>query len=224
MNRYLTSPHAQGTPEWHADRLGKATGSNAAAIVATLKSGGEAAARADYRMTLVLERLTGVQAEHYQSTEMVWGTEQEPFGRMAFEAATDRMVTESGFVYLPDLAAGCSVDGFVVDAGRRGIWECKCPKSKTHLGYLQEGLVPKEYLPQIVHNLWITGAEFCDFVSFDPRFPAGLQLFTVRYERVEADIRAHEIAVRQFLAEVTSAEQKLRALGRQRDVPLALAA
>jgi hypothetical protein len=31
--------------------------------------------------------------------------------------------------------------------------------------------VPSDYLGQITHNLWITGAQWCDFVSFDDRFP-----------------------------------------------------
>ena len=116
MSRYIVSPHAQGTDEWKKDRLGKATGSAIAAIFATVKSGGEAAARADYRIDLVYERITGEsQGIESPTKDMEWGTAQEPYARMAYEMATDRMVQESGFVYLPNVAAGCSVDGFIHD-------------------------------------------------------------------------------------------------------------
>ena len=59
MSRYLVSPHAQGTHGWRMDRLGKVTGSAVAAVFATVKSG-EAATRANLRMALVLERITGI--------------------------------------------------------------------------------------------------------------------------------------------------------------------
>jgi hypothetical protein len=209
MSRYIVSPHAQGTDEWKQDRLGKATGSAIAAIFATVKTG-EVAARADYRMDLVLERITGnVQGIDFTTKDMEWGTTQEPYARMAYEMATDRMVQESGFVYLPNVAAGCSVDGFIHDDGRFGIWESKSPKSKTHLSYLMGNKLPSLYVPQVEHNLWITGASFCDFVSFDPRMPEPLQLFITRYERDEARIKAHEAAVMQFLMEVKRDEKAM---------------
>ncbi|WP_354686708.1 lambda exonuclease family protein [Cupriavidus necator] len=210
MSRYIVSPHPQGTPEWLADRCGKVTGSNVSAVFAKIKSG-EAAARADYRMQLVLERLTGIPAEGPPPTaEMRWGTEQEPFARMAYEIATGLTVNESGFCYLPDLMVGCSVDGFIEDGGRAGIWEGKAPKSKTHMAYLDAGELPSIYVPQVDHNLWVTGKEFCDFQSYDPRFPEKLQRFCIRIERDEARIKAHEAAVLQFLAEVDELESKLR--------------
>lgn len=217
MSRYITSPHAQGTDEWKQDRLGKVTGSAVSAVFATIKSG-EAAARSDYRMDLVLERITGsVQGIDFVSKEMEWGTAQEPYSRMAYEMSTDRMVQESGFVYLPNIPAGCSVDGFINDGCRMGIWESKSPKSKTHLAYLMAGKVPSAYIPQIEHNFWITGAEFCDFTSFDPRMPEALQLFVVRYERDEARIKAHEAAVLQFLMEVRRDENAMLELIAKRE-------
>jgi hypothetical protein len=220
MSRYIVSPHAQGTDEWKLDRLGKATGSAIAAIFATVKTG-EAAARADYRMDLVLERITGnVQGIDFTTKDMEWGTAQEPYSRMAYEMATELMVQESGFVYLPNVAAGCSVDGFIHDNGRFGIWESKSPKSKTHLSYLMGKKLPSLYVPQVEHNLWITGATFCDFVSFDPRMPEPLQLFITRYERDEARIRAHEAAVMQFLMEVKRDEKSMLDLIAQRQAEL----
>lgn len=212
MSRYLVSAHPQGTPEWKADRCGRVTGSAVSAVFAKIKTG-EAAVRADYRMQLCLERLTGMPADNdFVNAEMRWGTEQEPFNRMAYEIATGLTVTESGFCYLPDLMIGCSVDGFVEDGSRLGIWEGKSPKSKTHLAYLEGGELPALYVPQVDHNLWVTGADFCDFQSYDPRFPEKLQRFCIRVERNEARIAAHEAAVLAFLKEVDELEQHLRLL------------
>jgi len=109
--RFIVSEHAQGTAEWLQDRAGKATGSKAAAITSFLKEGNESAARRDYRIELALERLTGQAAEQeFITKEMARGTEQEPYARMAFEDKTGLFVSESGFVYLPDIMAGCSVE------------------------------------------------------------------------------------------------------------------
>jgi hypothetical protein len=209
MKRFLLSEHPQGTPEWKADRAGKATGSRAADILAVIKSG-EAAARRNYRVQVVTERLSGQPAEEgYVSDDMAWGTLQEPFARMAYESATGNVVQEAGFAYLSDIAAGCSVDGFVEDGGRFGLLEVKCPKTATHIDYLLGNALPSKYEPQILHNLWVTGAEFADFVSFDPRLKENLRFFCIRVERDEAKITAHEQAVLKFLAEVDELEQRL---------------
>lgn len=209
MSRFITSEHAQLTPGWFADRAGKATGSRAADILAKIKSG-EAAARRDYRTQLVVERLTGTPDEQgFVSKEMQWGIDQEPNARLAYEASTSQMVRESGFVYLPTIPAGCSVDGFI-DGDTLGIWECKCPKSATHLKYLTGGVLPSDYAPQVLHNMWVTGASFAVFTSFDPRMPENLQLFSVRVDRDEAKIKEYEIALMTFLAEVKIWEDELR--------------
>lgn len=212
MNRFLLSTHAQGTPEWKQERAGKATGSRASDIGARLKSGVEAAVRRDYRVQLVVERLTQAPAEEgFVSKEMQRGTEQEPFARMSYEMATGEVVEEAGFAYLPNLAVGCSVDGFM--QGRRGLLECKCPKTATHVAYLLAKRLPPEYEDQIVHNLWVTGCEYADFVSFDDRLPEELQLFHVRVMRDEAKIKTHEAEVLKFLGEVDALERELRATG-----------
>lgn len=205
--KYILSPAPQGTDEWKLARLGKATGSRAADIVATIKSG-EAAARRDYRVQLVAERLTGMPAEYtYVSKEMEWGTEQEPYARMVYESMAGEIIEEVGFAYLPNIMAGCSVDGFTSDGG---IIEIKCPKSATHVGYISGSRTPSEYIPQIKHNLYVTGADFCRFISFDPRMPENLQLFVVTIRRDEIDIADYELKLLKFLTEVDKLEGDLR--------------
>lgn len=204
MSRNFTVIDAdQRTPAWYQARAGRVTGSRAADMLATIKSG-EAAARRDYRLQLVTERLTGApQDDGFVSKEMQRGIDCEPLAFAAYEALTGQMVQRSGFVAHTELLAGCSLDGHVGDF--EGIVELKCPKSSTHLGYIKSGKVPAAYLAQITHNLWVTGAEWCDFLSWDDRFCgeiAHLQTFLKRVKRTDVDLKAYELCVRLFLSEV----------------------
>jgi len=106
----------QRTEEWFSARLGKVTASRVADVLAKIKSG-ESASRKNYKMELVVQRLTGKAGESFTNAAMEWGTEQEPFARMAYEAHTGTFVKEEGFVDHPTIEGfGCSPDGIV---GRR---------------------------------------------------------------------------------------------------------
>lgn len=200
MRRFTVNEAPQRSEEWFAARLGRVTGSRAADVLAQIKSG-EAAARRDYRMELVTERLTGVTADDgYINADMERGIALEPQAFALYEALTGRMLTTSGFLAHTELMAGCSLDGHVDDY--KGIVEIKCPRSANHLANLKAGTVPAKYLPQIRHNLWITGAGWCDFVSFDPRWPEPLRMHIARVSHEEANVLIYESEVRRFLADV----------------------
>ena len=190
----------QGSPEWFAARVGIMGASVAGDMWAKIKTG-EAASRRDLRTRLVVERLTGQSCEDgYQSADMKRGTELEPEARAAYEAATGELVQTVGFLRHATLPIGCSPDGVVGDF--TGGIEIKCPRSATHLRYLKGRAVPSEHLPQIIHTLFVTGAGWWDFCSFDPKFPEPLRLFVVRVRREDVDLKAYELAVTLFLAEV----------------------
>lgn len=200
----------QRSPEWFQARLGRLTGSRAGDMLAAIKSG-EAAARRDYRMQLVCERLTGqIQEDAFVSKDMLRGIEKEGEAFAAYEARTGAVVERSGFLAHVEHLAGCSLDGHMESFA--GILELKVPKSSTHLKYLRSNVVPPEHLPQITHNLWITGAEYCDFLSFDDRFPPPLQTFLVRVHRIDVDLKAYEVAALKFLSEVETELNSLRTL------------
>ena len=204
----------QGTEEWLAARCGLLTGSRAPDLLATRKDGKEAAPRRDLRLALVCERLTGrpVETAHV-SLDMKRGRELEPLAVRAYEAHRGVFVTRAPFLRHPTIAAGCSPDGYLDDY--QGIIEAKAPRSATHLEYLRlGGALPPEYAGQVLHNLWITGAAWCDFFSYDPRFPPGLQLYRVRVERqaMEFNLAMHEKAVLKFLAEVEAELGAVKAL------------
>lgn len=201
----------QRTPEWYLARVGKLTASRAHDMVATIKSG-EAAARRDLRAQLVTERLTGQpQDDTFVNATMQRGMDKEPEALTAYEIHSENMVMPCGFVAHDALQAGCSPDGQIDNY--TGLLELKCPKSATHVSYLRSRQVPKDYLWQITHALWITGAQWCDFASFDDRFPPALQLIVLRVERASVDLKAYELLVRMFLAEVDKEVEELAALG-----------
>lgn len=209
---FIVSEHPQNTPEWFADRAGRATGSKAACVTAKVKSG-EAATRADYRVQLALERLLCKPcADEFSSDDIDRGHEREPFARMRYEIVTGITVEQCGFLYREDMMAGCSPDGLLEDGGRLGLWEAKCPKSKTHFKYLVENRIPPTYQIQVLHNVLMTGAEFVDFISFDPDMPEKLQLFVFRWERDDAMVREYEAELRQFLMEVDATHKQIAAM------------
>lgn len=190
----------QRSPEWLRQRVGRLTGSRAKDILDTIKSG-ESAKRRDYRLQLVCERLTGLpQEDGYINPEMQRGIDLEPRAFAAYEALTGELARRTGFLAHNALMVGCSLDGDVHNF--TGILELKCPKSATHLRYLRDGCLPKEHLAQVTHNLWVSGAEWCDFLSFDDRFPPELQTFLARVYRKDVDLNAYEKAALAFLDEV----------------------
>lgn len=198
----------QGSPEWHAARAGIATASCFADVLATIKTG-EAAARRNYRVKLVVERLTGkALSGGFQSAAMLQGTEREPYAREAYEAATGRLVQEVGFVIDDMHQAGCSPDGLIEDDG--GL-EIKCPELATHLEYLRTPTEPSAYTPQIQGSMWLTGRKWWDFVSFNPDYPEPLRLVVRRVMRDEAYITKLQLAIAMFMAEV---REEVEAVGK----------
>lgn len=201
MSRFTIIDCEQRTPEWHAARAGRLTGSTAADMMRKIKSGDWAASRKHLRMRLGLERITGQPQERAFSTPAVeHGRDKEHFAGARYEAETGSILEPLGFLSMGPIMAGCSLDSFI--HGRRGLVEIKCPESATHYEYLKTRQIPSDYRWQCIHNMWVTGAEFADFISFDDRFPDDLQYLCVRLERKEREIEAYDTEVSKFLAEV----------------------
>lgn len=210
MRNFTICDADQRSDTWRLARVGRLTGSRAGDMLATIKNG-EAAARRDYRMQLVCERLTQQpQDDVFVNAAMQRGIDCEPLAFAAYESLTGQMVNRSGFLAHTQHMMGCSLDGHL--DGFTGILECKCPKSATHLRWLKDGVLPKEHLPQITHNLYVTGADFCDFFSWDDRFPTELQVFHVRTHRADVDLKDYETKALAFLADVDRDYAALRTM------------
>lgn len=202
----------QGTPEWLTLRAGKFTGSRFADLMAVTRSG-PSASRANLIVAVALEILTGEPEQTYQNDAMRRGTELEPFARGAYEAHTGELVEQVAFVTHPTMPyVGVSPDGLL---GDDGLIEIKCPASQAkHLAALRDGAHANEYRWQIQGQLWVTDRQWCDAVSYDPRFPEGLQLAIRRVERDEKAIKdlqdaciAGHVEVQAIVAELRSMKQ-----------------
>lgn len=199
----------QGTDEWFAQRLGKVTASRVADVIAKTKSG-YSTSRENYMVELALERLTGQRQEMYTNAAMQWGTDNEPLARAAYEAKTGEIVEEVGMVNHPVIEmAGASPDGLI---NGDGLLEIKCPNSATHITTLRSRKPQGKYITQMMWQMACTGRKWCDFVSFDPRMPAGLQLFVTRIKRDEALINELESDVLAFLIELNGLVDDLKRL------------
>lgn len=197
----------QGTDDWHKLRLGKVTASRMADVLSKGKTG-ESASRKNYRIELVAQRLTGQPAESFTNAAMEWGTATEPLARIAYELHKNNNVDQVAFIDHPTIEwFGCSPDGVVGD----GLIEIKCPNTTTHLEWMDDGKAPSKHIPQMMAQMACTGAQWCDFVSFDPRLPEDLQLFVVRVQRDQEYIDSMEKEVIKFLEEVKATIDKLKA-------------
>lgn len=122
-----------------------------------------------------------------------WGMEQEPHAfELAVEAVKERYkqdlrlpIDEYAYIHhASEPHVGCSPDGII---GDDGLLELKAPYSPAKwIAAYRRGLkVPREYVPQIQGQLWVTGRKWCAFGYYDPRVVAsGLDpLLMIRIER-----------------------------------------
>lgn len=188
----------QRSPEWFEARLGRPTASRFGDIMAKTRSG-YSTSRKNYRAELVIQRLTQEIPENYQSSAMAWGVENEPTARLAYELETGNSVEDTSLWLHDEIEAGASPDGLI---GKDGCLEIKCPNTATHLETLRSGRVPRQYFAQVQGQMWVTGRQWCDFVSFDPRLPQNAQLFITRVPKDDAYIKDLEYELIEFLKEI----------------------
>lgn len=200
----------QRTEAWYSARLGACTASKINDVVAKTKDGKPSASRKNYAVRLALERLTGNKTVTFQNSEMLWGVEKEPLARAAYEASRGVLVMEEGYVPHPRIErSGASPDGLV---GDDGLIEIKCPNEATHLDNLMRGSADPQYLNQMYWQMACTDRKWCDFVSYDPRFPEHLQMVVYRVNHDAQKIEQLENEVVGFLKEVDGIVEKLNAL------------
>jgi putative phage-type endonuclease len=205
----MTEEIIQRSDAWHEIRLGKSTASRIADIIAKTKSG-YSSTRDNYMAQLVCERLTGKKGESFTNAAMQHGTDTEPLARSAYEAFSDVMVEEVGFIQHPKIEmAGASPDGLV---GLFGMLEIKCPNTATHIDALLTETVPTKYITQMQWQMACAQRQWFDFVSFDPRIRQDLQLFVKRVEFDASYVAMLEEEVIQFLKELDIKVNKLNNL------------
>lgn len=166
----------QYSPEWWEARRGVPTASAFNRIV-TPKTGEYSAQAQKY-----IHELIGDMADQRPSAfkdggrmgtpEMLWGRESEPAARKWLALERGYEIREVGFVRSTCGRWGCSPDGLVWDGlDIVGACEIKCPLPKTHVGYLDAGVLPPAYKPQVHGQLIVTGLPWVDFMSYCVSLP-----------------------------------------------------
>lgn len=176
----------QGDPEWHQARLGIPSASNFAKLVTS--TGKPSASAEGYINQLIAEAVTGERADFYTNAHMERGTALEPEARAYYEFMQDAETKEVGFCLHDTVRAGCSPDALV---GTGGL-EIKCPSGAVHVSYLRSGGLPVAYKQQVMGCMWITGAEWWDFLSYHPNLPS--LLIRVERDQKYIDLLAAEVA------------------------------
>lgn len=202
---------AQRTPEWCAARLGRLTGSRADVLFAQGKGGVESVQRSNYRLDLVLERLTGRSMDRDFTTDaMEAGIEREPDARRAFEALTGEVVSESGFLRHDTMMLGASLDGYLGDYEE--LVSIKCRQPRAHLEFYKTRKLLRDAESQIRHELLLTPAQRHHYFSYNPDFPASMRSVLVTLERTDLDVQGYEREAMKFLQEVATEELSLRTM------------
>lgn len=203
----------QRSPEWRRQRAGILTASHAAAMLSKPKKNGEeTVGKSELRVRLALELMRGepIEESGYENEWMRRGVEREADALRAYEAAQAEVVQAVGFLRHDTLPIGCSPDAVVGDFCA-GV-EVKAPRHHTHYEYLKRGTVPPEYVPQILHSLFVTDFPWWDFCSYCPEFEGAARLFVKRVYRNQKDLDDYALAFDFFWREVEFIKNELCAL------------
>ena len=163
----------QKSEAWHEARCGRVTGTRFKALV----SGESTQTYKDLVTNIACEIITRRQEDTYTSPDMERGVELEPVARDLYSEIMDVKVQEVGFI-TPDEDTpyaewvGISPDGVI----KNSLLEIKCPKARTHLEYIEANKLPSEYRYQVQGQLFVTGFEYCDFMSYSE----GMKPFIIR--------------------------------------------
>ena len=172
--------------QWHTERLGKFTSSRIGDLMT--KGRGKDKFWGDTAMNYIFEKvaelMTGVPHYVRETASMAWGTEHEAEAIDFYNSINDVKASHMGktFIEFNELCGG-SPDAFV---GEDGILEVKCPyNSANHIKTYITGEISKSYMYQCQGNMLFSNRKWCDFVSYDPRMPEGMQIKVIRVERDE---------------------------------------
>jgi putative phage-type endonuclease len=191
----------QCSPEWFKVRAGIPTSSEFSKIICC--DGKPSKQREKYMWRLVGERLGGIVEESFQSFAMMRGKEKEDEAKK-FYTFTREPIQSVGFCLSDCGRFGASTDGLI---GDKGVFELKCPEMATHVGYLlAEPKIPTEYYQQTQGELFVTGREYVEFLSYYP----GLKPFLVRERPDDVFQKALKRELELFCEELEELTNKLK--------------
>lgn len=184
----------QNSPEWFAARMGIPTASEFGTVTAKGRGGGESVTRRKYLLTLAAQIITGEYVQTWAGNEHTErGHAMEDEARQFYAFQRDADPQRVGFMRRG--RAGASPDSTI---GARGLLEIKTKLPHLQLEVLEQDRLPPEHVAQVQGQLWVSGRDYCDFVSYWPKLP----LFVKRIERDDAYIANLAQAVADFNGEL----------------------
>ena len=165
---------------WKKRRIGKITSSNLDKLMNFSKDGRiKTKAGIDYLLEIKHQLETGCESEYASAPAMRWGSsyEQEAHEYYRKETGIDMVSGATGFgeiLFIDDIIKGFgdSPDGKSAD----GIVEYKCPyNGANHLRNCALNMYSdsEDYFWQCIGHMIDPKVQWCDFVSYDPRYPDG---------------------------------------------------
>ncbi len=179
----------QGTTEWLQLRAGIPTASQFDKILTP--TGKPSKSAIPYMDALLAERMMQRPLTEHISFWMERGSQMEAEAVSFYQFQRDVTTETVGFITNDAGTIGASPDRLI---GEDGLLEIKCPAPHTHVGYMLWKGADKAYHPQIQGQLWVTGREWLDILSYHPEMPPAL----VRVERDEKYIEDLAAAVTSF--------------------------
>lgn len=164
----------QRSDDWYAARLGIVTASAVGQLVTpTLRIANNDVHRG-YLRSLAAERITGRVEPTRQTQDMLRGILDEPLARDHYSEHR-APVAECGLMVRDDdgVRLGYSPDGLV---GDDGLIEIKSRAPKKHLATILDDEVPAENMAQIQAGLYVSGRDWCDYISWC----GGMPMWVVR--------------------------------------------
>jgi len=167
----VIDPQQIAEEEWFAKRAGKFTCSRFGDLMTTGRGKDEVFGQTawSYIYQVAAERI-GSYTFSFDNSPVRWGKENERQAlieycdRTGIEVEDVRTGTEA-YTELNEFVGG-SPDGICLP----GVVEIKCPYTpQEHMRTVHQRDVPKQYFWQVHGHMFLTGADYCDFVSFDPR-------------------------------------------------------
>lgn len=196
----------QGSDEWLSLRMGKITGTRLKSVL--MKKDDPVLI-----YEILSEMFNPVIEDGYVSADMQRGKDLEPIARAAYEEYSGHRIEQVGFVLHDKYEySGYSPDGLIkiVRDYKKSI-EMKCPATKTHIKYIVDGGIPKEYDSQIL-SAFFNAETISDvvFISFDDRLAQRpLHIVEVRREQYEGQIKELDEKLPAFWEKVTDYYNKV---------------
>lgn len=192
----------QYSPEWFAKRLGKFTSSSIWQLMVQPKEkskqdAGELSQTAkEYVIQKVAERLTGIRRE-FNNDATAYGVQMESEAIDYYTLHTGNIVTPCGFIEAIEGVYGGTPDGLIYSNGDtklNGSLQIKCPyEPKQHIYNCltedQDHFKRKyrEYYWQMQSDIFVSGTDWCDFVSYCPHMPNDQKMFVLRIFKNEEE-------------------------------------